>query len=67
MHCDATLANIEKLSDTEKMQLVRDAIYSDEHLFKVLFRIALIADPGNTDASVEWIKARISSFRAEPE
>jgi len=55
-----TLEQVNALSDAEKLVLVRSALYSDDHLFKVLFRIALIVDPDNTETSLEWLKSRLS-------
>ena len=55
-----TLEQVAALSDAEKIDLVKSAIYSDDHLFKVVFRIALIVDPGNTETSVDWLKSRLS-------
>lgn len=55
-----TLEQVSALSDSEKLLLVKSALYSDDHLFKVLFRIALIVDPDNTESSLEWLKSRLS-------
>jgi hypothetical protein len=54
-----TLTQVAGLPPEDKLDLVRAAIYSDDHLFKVVFRIALIVDPENTESSLEWIKSRV--------
>ena len=54
-----TLEHVGALPDAEKLSLVRSALYSDDHLFKVVFRIALIVDPDNTETSIDWLKSRL--------
>lgn len=62
-----TLEQVNALPDGEKLALVKSALYSDDHLFKVLFRIALIVDPENTDQSIDWLRSRVSSHGAPAE
>jgi len=54
-----TLEQVNALPAEEKLLLVRSAMYSDDHLFKILFRIALIVDPDNTETSLNWLKSRL--------
>jgi len=55
------LDKIAGLSADEKLELIRKAMYSDEHLLKVMFKIMLIADPEAADDIMEWIDARTTS------
>lgn len=52
------LENVEGLSAEEKLALIRKAMYSDEHLLKVMFKIMLIADPESADDIIEWFNCQ---------
>lgn len=55
----STLDKIAGLGAEEKLALIRKAMYSDEHLLKVMFKIMLIADPEAADDIIEWLSSRI--------
>lgn len=50
---------VHELPEPEKMALIRNALYSDEHLLNIVFRISLIVDRDNLEASLAWIKSRL--------
>lgn len=53
------LAKVEAMADAEKLELIRDAMYSEEHLLKAMYKIMLIVDPGAVDDICAWFKGRV--------
>lgn len=54
-----TLAKVDAMTDTDKMELIKKAMYSEEHLLKAMFKIMLIVDPGAADDICAWFKGRV--------
>ena len=55
----ATLVKIETMTAEEKLDLIKKAMYSEEHLLKAMFKIMLIADPGAAGDIVAWFAGRV--------
>lgn len=55
-----TLAKIKSKTAEEKLMLIRKALYSDEHMLKVMVKILIIADPEAVDDVVLWLESRKS-------
>ncbi|MEA5115958.1 MAG: hypothetical protein VB050_18230 [Geobacteraceae bacterium] len=46
------------MSPEQKLSLIKAALYSDEHILKILVKVMFIADPGGVNDVLSWLKNR---------
>lgn len=55
---NATQERLDTMTAGELRALIKEALYSEDHLLKAFVKIMLIVDPGAVEDMYAWIKAR---------